>query len=138
MATTKAMKVWGTTAEFNSYAIGEITSVGKGKRKRQVIEVFTCDTPNEQAEKISSGIDNGSLTLGVIFDGESGGVYESLDADFQAGTVATLLLTATNGATFSVDAFIGELDNPGGNAKGGLMECDVTFELSGAITYTGA
>ena len=134
---TKAMKIWGTTVSFGGVAIGEIKTVGKGKRKRDIIEVFTTDSTDEQVEKISSGIDNGQLTLGVVFDGEAGGAYETLNTDFVAGTTKTLLITMKNGSTFSIDAFVAEMETPGGEAKGGMAEYEVTFELSGDITFAG-
>ncbi|OHB65754.1 MAG: hypothetical protein A2Y76_01630 [Planctomycetes bacterium RBG_13_60_9] len=135
---TKAMKIWGTTATFDGVTIGEIKTVGKGKRKREIIEVFTTDSTDEQVEKISSGINNGQLTLGVVYDGEVAGVYKSLDTKFVAGTVGTLLVTMKNGSTLSMDALIGEFETPGGEAKGGMAEYEVTFEISGTITVTGA
>ncbi len=134
---TKAMKIWGTTVSFDGVTIGEIKTVGKGKRKREIIEVFTTDSANEQVEKISSGINNGQLTLGVVYDGEVAGVFKQLDTKFVAGTVGTVTLTMKNGSTLSFSALIGEMETPGGEAKGGMAEYEVTFEISGTITVTG-
>jgi hypothetical protein len=65
------------------------------------------------------------------------GTYSKINTDFVAGTVATLLITFKNGSTLSCDALIGELDTPGGPAKGGMMELDVTFEISGTMSFAG-
>ena len=135
---TNAMKIWGTTAVFNGSSVGEVRTVGRGKRKREIIEVFSCSSPGEAVEKLSSGINEGQITLGCYYDGDVVGAYKTLDTAYAAGTSGTLTLTFGNGSTISATAIIVELDTPGGEAKGGVAEFDVTFDISGAWTMTGA
>jgi len=134
---TKAMKIWGTTAVFDGTTVGEIKTLGKGNRKREIIEVFTCDSADEAVEKISSGINEGQLTLGCIYDGEVAGTYKSLNTKFAAGTSGTLTITMKNLSTLAASAIIVEINTPGGEAKAGVAEYEVTFDISGAWTVTG-
>jgi len=135
---TKAMKIWGTSATFNGYSIGEIEDVGKATQSRATIKIFTCDSVDESAEYLTSGIERGQVTLQCVFEGEVGGTFANLQADFDAGTKATLLLTYKNGAKKSISALITSLETPGGAAEGGHAQFSVTFQLSGTLTYTPA
>ena len=134
---TKGMKIWGTTGIFDGVTIGEITNVGEGSRTRELIEVFSCDSANEAVEKLSSGIDEGELPLTCIYDGEVAGSYHSLDTKFAAGTSGTLTITFKNGSTMSATALIRMLGTPGGPARGGIANYNITFAISGAWTHTG-
>ncbi len=136
MAATKAMKVWGTVLKFNSNTVGEIENVGSADFNREFIEVFTLDSDDETAEFITSGITPGQLSLDVIFDGVTDGVYSKLKTDFTAGTKATLEITYKNGSKISCDAILAKLPTPGGAAKGGKQMYNLVFQMSGSITYT--
>ncbi len=135
---TKAMKIWGTTVSFNGNTIGEIEDVGRANQTRNLIRIMTTDTVNERAEFLASGIDGGQLTLQVVYEGQAGGVYANLLTDFNAGTVATLLVTYKNGSSKSVNAIIANLETAGGSPDGGHGQFSVTFQLSGDVTYTPA
>lgn len=135
---TKAMKIWGTQVSFNGYSIGEIEDVGKAPQARNLIKIFTTDSEDESAEYLSSGIERGQLALQCVFDGEVGGTAALLQADFDAGTTATLEITYANGAVKSIDALIVNLETAGGAADGGHAQFNVTFQLSGTLTYTPA
>lgn len=134
---TKGMKIWGTVVEFDGVTIGEIKTVGKGKRSREIIEVFSTDSVDEAVEKLSSGINNGQLSLSVIYDGEVAGIYKQLDTKFVAGTSGTVTITMKNGSTLTFTAIIASLETPGGEARGGIAEYEIVFEISGGITVTG-
>lgn len=135
---TKAMKVWGTAVTFHGYSIGEIEDVGKAAQSREVIEIFTCDSANESSEYLSGGITRGQITFQCVFDGETSGTFYNLQTDFDADVSDTLLITFKNGAKKSIAAKIVNLETAGGAAKGGHMQYSVTFQLSGAMTYTPA
>ncbi len=136
--TTKAMKIWGTTVRFNGNLVGEITDVGKAGQSRKLISVFSCDSASESMEYLSSGIERGQLTLGIVFDGEVGGTDATLQTAFDADTSGTLLITYKNGATKSITARVISLETAGGAADGGYAQENVTFQLSGALTNTPA
>jgi hypothetical protein len=133
---TKAMKIWGTTAHFGDYYIGEIEDVGKAAQSRSLIKIFTCDSEDESAEYLTSGIERGQLTLQCVFEGEVAGTFASLQEDFDDGETRTLEITYKNGAKKSIDAMIVNLETPGGAADGGHAQYSVTFQLSGTLSYT--
>lgn len=133
---TNAMKIWGTTVQFNGNLIGEIEDVGRSTQTRSLIKIFTCDSTDESAEYLSSGIERGQLALQFVFDGEASGTFAQQQSDLDDDTSGTLLITMKNGATISVTARIVSLDTPGGPADGGHAVATVTFQLSGAVTYT--
>jgi len=133
---TKAMKIWGTKVNFNGYFIGEIEDIGEGDQSRNLIKIFTCDSADETAEFLTSGIEPGQLSFRCVFDGEVGGTYALLLADFKAGTIATLEITYKNGAKKSINAMIIKHPTAGGAAEGGHAIFNVTFQLSGSLTYT--
>ena len=135
---TKAMKIWGTTVEFNGYLIGEIEDVGKANQSRNQIKIFTCDSEDESAEYLSSGIERGQLQLQVVYDGTVGGTEALLQTDFDADTSATLTITYKNGSKKAITARIINLETPGGAADGGHAVFNVTFQLSGALANTPA
>jgi hypothetical protein len=130
------MKVWGTTAMFNGYYIGEIEDVGRANQNRNLIEIFTTDSANERSEYLTSGIAPGQVTFECVYDGTSTGTYEQLQTDFDAGTSATLTVTYKNGSTKSITALIVNLETAGGAAQGGHAAFSVTFQFSGTLTYT--
>lgn len=135
---TRAMKIWGTTVTFNGNTIGEIEDVGRAGQARSLIKIFTCDSANESAEYLTSGIERGQITFTCVYRGDEPGTYENLQTDFDAGTSATLLITYANGSTVSVSALIVNLEVAGGTADGGHAQYSVTFQLSGTLTYTGS
>lgn len=135
--TTKAMKVWGSTVTFDGVSIGEIIDLGRGNPTRNIIRVFTTDSDDEAAEKISSGVEPGQVTFRCVYDGEIAGQYHQLHTKFWAGTIGTLLRTYSNGATVSASAIIANIESPGGAAEGGVQEYSITFDISGALTHTG-
>ena len=135
---TKAMKIWGTQVQFHGYKIGEIEDVGKASQSRNLIKIFTTDTVDESAEYLSSGIERGQITFQCVFEGEAGGTYDLLQADFDDDVKATLEVTYKNGAKKSIDALIVNLETAGGPADGGKAGFGITFQLSGTLTYTPA
>jgi hypothetical protein len=130
------MKVWGTTMSFHGYFIGEVEDVGRSTQTRNQIKIFTCDSDNESAEYLSSGIERGQLALQCVYDGTTAGTYYNLQTDFDADTLDTLLITYKNGSTKSISARVINLETAGGAADGGHMVFTVTFQLSGTLTYT--
>ena len=135
---TKAMKIWGTKVQFHGYYIGEIEDVGKSTQTRAQIKIFTCDSEDESAEYLSSGIERGQLALQVVYDGIAAGTYALLQADFDNDVLDTLEITYKNGSKKSISARIINLETAGGAADGGHAIFNVTFQLSGTLTYTPA
>lgn len=134
---TKAKKVWGGTVVFDGVTITEITTFGKGQSKREIIEVFSCDSTSEAVEKISSGLNNADITFGRIFDGDVAGCYNSLKTKYDADTSGSLVLTIPAGGTFTATARIDMLETPGGPARGGVHEHDISFSISGSWVFVG-
>ena len=135
---TKAMKVWGTGLVFNGYSLGEVEDVGRASQNRNLIKIFTCDSANESAEYISSGIERGQITFQMVYYGDAEGTADKLQDDFDAGTKADLVATYKDNSTRTIDALITSLDLPGGAAEGGHLQYSVTFQLSGTLAKTAA
>lgn len=133
---TNAMKIWGTTVNFNGYLIGEIEDVGEGDQSRNLIKIFTTDSADETADFLTAGIEPGQLSLRCVYEGKVGGTYSQLLTDFKAGTIATLEITYKNGSKKSIQAMIIKVPTAGGPADGGHAVFNVTFQLSGTLTYT--
>lgn len=132
---TKAIVAAGTTLTFNSNLVGEIMSVS-GARTRTAIEVYTCDSASQAKEFIAGAINEGEVTFHAIYDGSASGVYDSLNTDFLAGTVAACLVTYSDGSTFSCNGLITNLGVPAFGDADADVELDLSIQLSGLGTYT--
>lgn len=139
--TTNAIKAHGTTVVFDGITLGEVMSVGGGDSQRAIIRVFSCDTPDETAEKIAGGIEEGQLTLGIVYAGAATGTYEALYKKHRqtGGRKATLTVTYSDSSVHSGTALIASLGRPGfADAENTIVEFSVTFELSGEFEFANS
>jgi len=116
--------------------IGEIVSCN-GSKTRNVIEVLTCDSTNNETEILAGSRSAGECTVTCIYDPSASGVYNSLVTDFDAGTKATLLATYA-GATPSSEscsAIISNLSSPRFGGPDDPVEVDITFRRQ-TMVYT--
>lgn len=132
---TNAISGYGATLVFNSNTIGEIMSVS-GSRSRTAIEILTCDSTNQAMEVIAGAMNEGEVTFSIIYDGSSGGVYNDLNTDYQAGTSATATITYSDTSTHAGTAIITNLGAPAFGSPDDPVACDVTLRFSGKCTYT--
>jgi len=72
---TSAIKAWGTTVAFDGVTLGELKGISGSGSSRNIINVFTCDSANETADKMQGGIDAGQVTLNLIYWGALAGAY---------------------------------------------------------------
>lgn len=132
---TNAITLTGATLVFNSNTIGEIMSIS-GNRNRNINEVLSADSTDNAVEKIAGSLNEGDVTIHIVYDGSNAGVYNDLNTDFQAGTKAALLITLSDTSSFSASAIVSSLGDPSAGAGDGILELDVTFAISGKVTYT--
>jgi len=134
---TNAISGYGSGNElvFNSNTIGEITSVS-GSRTRNTIEVLSCDSTDQAVEVIAGSLNEGEVTFTCVYDGSSGGVYNDLNTDFQAGTSATATITYSDTSTHAGTAIISSLGVPSYGSPDDFVQVDLTLRFSGKCTYT--
>jgi hypothetical protein len=136
---TSAVKAWGTTVAFDGVTIGELTSVS-GSRTRNTIDVFTCDSADEAVEILTSGIDEGTVTMGFIHQPGAAENYDVLNDKYLQGRKGSLVITqpAPAGAsapTLTGQAIITSLDVPGFGSPREVYAFNVSFRISGKFTY---
>ena len=132
---TKAISADGTTLLVNSNTIGEIQSVS-GSRTRNVIDILTCDSTNQAVEIIAGSLNEGEVTFQLVYDGSAAGVYDKLNTDLQAGTLATATITYKDGSIHSGSAIITNLDVPSFGGVDENVTVSLTLRCSGKWTYT--
>jgi hypothetical protein len=134
---TNAIVADGTVVTFNAVTIGEVMSLS-GSRSRNVHEVLSTDSTDGAIERLCGALNEGPVTMRIIYDGSAAGVYNTLNTAFTAdpATSATLLITYKDTSNISATAFISELGTPSFNEGDGTVEVDVTFAVSGKATYT--
>jgi hypothetical protein len=133
---TNAITFAGFVLTFNSITVGEVIS-SSGSRARNIHEVLSTDSTNNAVEKLAGALNEGERTFRIVYDGSTAGVYGNLNTDYEAATVATLLLTYSDTSSISAaTAFISNLGDPEAAAADGTLEVDVTFAISGKITFT--
>ena len=133
---TNAITALGTTFVFDGLTIGEVMDAAPSPRTCNVIPILTVDSTDNFVEKIGGALDEGEITLHLVYDGSAGGVYNSLNTKFQARTKGTLLITFPDTSNISCDAIISSLDNPGFGAADANVEGNVTLAKSGKATFT--
>jgi hypothetical protein len=124
----------GLTLAFNGNTIGEIRSLS-GARSAEIHNIASVDSANNTIEKLAGLIDEGDVSVNIIYDGSAAGVYNDLNTDFKARTKGTLLITHSDGSTMSCSAYISSLGEPSFGAPGEPVAVDVTFSCE-AKTYT--
>lgn len=136
-----AKRALGTTLTKGGVNIGGLTKISPPEKSADSKDVTTLDVVDGYKRFIAGLKDGGEVSISGFYDsGEAGHLL--LDADFEAGTEDTYVITfpATIGATFTFNAIItnyklGEvnLEDP--------LEFEVTFKVSGkptlAITASG-
>ena len=133
---TNGITAIGSTVTFGSL-VGEIGSMSPSGRSCNVIPIFSTDSSNGFVEKIAGQLDDGEVTLDVVYDGTAAGVYNDLDTAYLAKTVQSLTITYSDASTFvNTAAFISSIDKPGFSAADGEVRFSVTFVYSGKSTYT--
>jgi len=132
---TNAITAMGVIFTFDGETVGEVMSL-TGTRTRRIIEILSCDSTNEAVEKIAGALNEGDVTVHIVYDGSAAGVYNKLNTKYQDGTKGTLLITYPDTSNHSVDALISALGLPAFSEPDGSIELDVTLALSGSATYT--
>lgn len=132
---TNAITALGTVLTFNSNTIGEIQSL-TGTRTRNVIPILSVDSTDNAKELIAGAMDEGEVSFHCVYDGSSGGVYNDLNTDYQAGTKATCLITYSDTSSYSVSGIITSLSVPMFSEADGEVSVDVSIAFSGKATFT--
>lgn len=136
MTVTNAITALGTSFLFDGLTIGEVMDAPPSPRTCNVIPILSCDSTDNFVEKLAGALDEGDITLHIIYDGGAGGIYNSLNTKYQKRTSGTLLITLSDTSSFSCTALISSLDKPGFGAADGVVEGNVTLSLSGEATFT--
>ena len=134
--TTKAITGLGTTFVFDGLTIGEVIDAPPSPRTCNVQPILSCDSTDNFVEKIAGALDEGDITLHIIYDGSAAGVYNSLNTKYRSRTKGTLLITFKDTSNYSCDAIVSSLDKPGFGTADAQVEGNVTLALSGGITFT--
>jgi predicted secreted protein len=93
---TAARAAYGTTLNWNSVEVGELTSITGPQQKAKAIDVTNMDSVNAFAEYIPGIVDGGSIQVEGNFTNNSG--QAGLRSDFQARTARTVLITLPFGS----------------------------------------
>jgi len=133
---TKAITALGTTFVFDGLTIGEVMDSPPSPRTCNVQPILSVDSTNNYVEKIAGALDEGEITLHIIYDGSAAGVYNTLNTKYQARTSGTLLITFSDTSNISCTAIISSLDKPGFGVADAPVEGNVTLAISGKGTYT--
>lgn len=126
----------GTSFVFDGLTIGEVMDAPPSPRTCNIQPVLSCDSTDNYVEKIAGALDEGNITLHIVYDGSAGGIYNSLNAKYQARTSGTLLITLSDTSNFSCEAIISSLDKPGFGTADAFVEGNITLALSGKATFT--
>jgi len=132
---TKAITARGTTFVFDGLTIGEVMDAAPSPRTCNVQPILSCDSTDGFVEKIAGALDEGDITLHIIYDGSNAGVYNALNTKYQAQTSGTLLITFSDTSSYSVTAIISSLDKPGFGAADAPVEGNVTLSISGKAAF---
>jgi len=137
MTATPGYKGFGTAVSFGGTTIGYTRDKPFPSKSRDEIPLDNSDSPDEWDESLPGMKHGGDLAIDMIFvPGDAG--QAAMIAAFDAGTVATLLLTAPAavGVTVSMSAWVKSM---GGSFpyKGEIVQT-VTFHITGAVTYSAA
>jgi len=134
---TKAIVADGTVVSFAAVTIGEVISLS-GTRSRNVKEVLSTSSASGAVERLCGALNNGPVSMHIMYDGSAAGVYNTLNTAFIADPVvpATLLITYKDTSLITGTAFISELGVPSFNEADGTVEVDITFAPTGVMTYT--
>lgn len=133
---TKAITALGTTFVFDGLTIGEVMDAPPSPRTCNVQPILSVDSTDGFIEKIAGALDEGEITLHIVYDGSDTGVYNTLNTKYQASTSGTLLITFDDTSSYSCTAIISSLDKPGFGAADAFVEGNVTLAISGKATFT--
>lgn len=126
----------GTTFVFDGLTIGEVMDAAPSPRTCNIQPILSVDSTDNYVEKIAGALDEGEISLHIVYDGSAGGVYNMLNTKFQARTSGTLLITFSDTSSYSCTAIISSLDKPGYGAADAFVEGNVTLAISGKATFT--
>lgn len=106
---TKPIPGYGTTLSRAGNTIARTIKFGGPKKKRAMIDVSGHDSPDGYLEFIPGMKDGGSVTIdGSFIPGDTNGQV-GLEADFEAGTLQSFVLTLPgNIATWTFNAYVEE------------------------------
>jgi len=133
---TNAITALGTTFVFDGLTIGEVMDAPPSPRTCNVIPILSCDSTDNFVEKLAGALDEGDITLHLVYDGSAAGIYNTLNTKYQARTSGTLLITFSDTSSFSCTALISSLDKPGFGTADEKVEGNVTLALSSKATFT--
>lgn len=137
--TTEAQKAYGTTVTFDGVTLGELMSVN-GSEPQNMIEVFSCDSPDETSEYLDGGASGGQITLGFVYQHGSAKNYDACIDKKGRKINGSLVLSGPtpNGATapsITCTARISNLTLPQFGSARDFKTFEVTFHCSGKWTY---
>jgi hypothetical protein len=134
------LKAWGTAVSYDGVTLGRLTSFN-GARSRATIDVFCCDSADEAVERLTSGLDEGTWTMGFVLDSGHASNYDTLNDKYLAGLTKTLLIQPPQPAgeqrpSLSVQAIITGLTVPQFGSARDVFTFEATFQATGKATYT--
>ncbi|MBA7613749.1 hypothetical protein ES703_21005 [subsurface metagenome] len=132
---SKKVAALGTTFVFDGLTIGEVMDAAPSPRTCNVQPILTVDSTQGFIEKIAGALDEGEVTLHIVYDGSAAGVYNTLNTKYQERTEGTLLITFKDTSFYSCTAIISSLDKPGFGAADAFVEGNVTLSISGKATF---
>ena len=114
--------------------IGEVTKLDISGRKRDSIDVSSCDSTSSAREFIPGMYDDGEISVDVIYDGSNTGVAYALDSAFTSKTAETWTITFPDTSTFVGSGFITSLSTA--TAFESEITQSITIKCSGVWTFT--
>jgi predicted secreted protein len=123
-----------TLAGSSAGTIGEVRKLDVSGRKRDSIDVSSCDSTSSAREFIPGMMDEGEITVEVVYDGSNTGVAYALDGAFTGKTAETWTITWPDTSSHSGSGFITNLSTA--TAFESEITQSITIKCSGVWTYS--
>jgi len=117
--------------------ISEIQSLS-GTRTRNAAEGLSCNSTNQAMEVLAASLNEGEVSVTLIYDQTDSGIYNTLNTAFLAGTSGTAVLTYQGNSTITGTAIITGLDAPSFGSPDDPITLGLTLRWSGQNTYVDA
>jgi len=123
-----------TLAGATAGTIGEVRKLDISGRKRDSIDVSSCDSTSSAREFIPGMYDDGEISVEVIYDGANAGVANALNSAFTGKAAETWTITFPDTSTFVGSGFITSLSTA--SAFESEITQSLTIKCSGVWTFT--
>ena len=128
----------GTVLKMNGTTVANITNISGPTMSKETVDTTALDTTGGYKTFITGLKNPGTLTINVMFDKDG---YYTLKQGFDSDTPATFEIElpdriTTSGSKLTFSGLITEI--PLTIPPGDKITCDVTIQISGAVTFTKA